>query len=73
MTLAGHLDASHPLSPRSAFRQLNRVAQQVVALEPESLWEQDNQLLSPALRRYRTKMRDYARDVITPHVLAIDR
>ncbi|MFP5383784.1 MAG: acyl-CoA dehydrogenase family protein [Gammaproteobacteria bacterium] len=73
MTLAGHLEASHPLSPRSAFRQLNRVAQQAVAVEPASLWEQDNLLLSPALRRYRTRMRDYARDVIAPHALAIDR
>lgn len=73
MTLAGHLDPAHPLSPRQAFRQLNPAARQVVGIEPASLWEQDSQLLSPVLRRYRQRMRDYAHAVLAPQAAAIDR
>lgn len=72
MSWPGFVDASHPLSPRSAFAQLNPAVRQIVAAQPASLWEQDNRMLSLPLRRYRVRMRDYANREIVPHVAAID-
>lgn len=72
MSWPGFVDASHPLSPRSAFRQLNPAARKIVAAEPASLWEQDNRMLPATLRRYRARLRDYARTVIAPQVQTVD-
>ncbi len=73
MTLAGHLDPRHPLSPRSAFRHLGQLARQAVEIEPASLWELDTKMLPSALQQYRRRVRDYANRVIVPVAQTLDQ
>lgn len=72
MNWPGFVDPSHPLSPRAAFTQLNPASRRLVVADAASLWEQDNEMLPSALRRYRAQQRDYAQRVIAPQVAAID-
>jgi alkylation response protein AidB-like acyl-CoA dehydrogenase len=69
----GHLPASHPLSPRSAFQDLSRIAKALVHYSPEALWEQDTARLPRPLRALRRRLRAFAEREIAPRALACDQ
>jgi len=73
MKIDGFLDPTHPLSPRAAFKGLDRGVKLLVDYPPRPRWEADTALLPPALGRWRRQCRDFAEAVLRPHVLAADR
>lgn len=67
------LSGGSALHPQVAMRSLPAAIRAVVAYHPDSLWELDTATLPRALRRYRREMRAFAREVLAPPALALDR
>jgi alkylation response protein AidB-like acyl-CoA dehydrogenase len=59
-SLAGHLSADHPLSPRQAFRCFPPLTSGIVCYEPAWIWDQDTAVLPPPLAELRRQTREFA-------------
>lgn len=70
--LAGHLPASHPLSPRQAFRCFPPLTSGIVCYEPAWIWDQDTAVLPPPLAELRRQTREFAMRELRPRALAGD-
>lgn len=72
LTLEGHVPASSPLSPRTAFEQLSPWTRPLVRYLPTDAWELETRTLPRALAAYRRKLRKFAERHVRPVALAID-
>ncbi len=70
MSLRGFVSAKHPLSTRTAFRDLR--LRSLVEVPPADLWERDTALLPRSLQRYRRSVREFARTELAPLVAVGD-
>ena len=70
--IEGHIQADHPLSPRTALSKLDPLVKQVLGYQPQSLWELETARLPRRLQAYRRRARDFAQQHLAPHALEID-
>ncbi len=70
--LEGHIQADHPLSPRSAVTRLAPLVKQIVGYTPQSLWDLETARLPKRLQAYRRKARAYAQTHLAPVALEMD-
>lgn len=70
--LDGHVAPASPLSPRTAFQGLSRLAKPLVRYLPEDPWELDTRTLPRALAAYRRKLRTFAERHLRPVALSVD-
>jgi alkylation response protein AidB-like acyl-CoA dehydrogenase len=71
-SLAGHVPAGSPLSPRTAFEGLSKLVRPLVRYAPEDPWELDTRTLPRALGRHRRKLRAFAERHLAPAAHACD-
>ncbi len=71
-SLPGHVPPSSPLSPRTAFARLPRVARAMAEYALADPWELDTASLPPSLGRVRRKARAFAERHLAPVALTID-
>ncbi len=72
VAIEGHVPASSPLSPRSAFERLAPWIRPLVRYAPTDAWELDTRTLPRALAAYRRKVRAFAERHVHPVALAVD-
>ena len=65
-SLRGHPSADHPLSVRTALKQLPLLVRPLVDYEPTDPWEADTRSLPAVLARYRRRIRDFAQRHLEP-------
>jgi alkylation response protein AidB-like acyl-CoA dehydrogenase len=68
-SLAGHLPASDPLSPRQALKNFPPLTSAIIDYEPSALWEQDTASLPEPLQRLRRQTRAFAEKELRPRAL----
>ncbi|NLF68385.1 MAG: hypothetical protein GX575_04940 [Candidatus Anammoximicrobium sp.] len=71
-SLAGHVAADHPLSPRQAFRCFPPLTSRIVSYEPAWIWDQDTAALPPPLAELRRRTREFAERELRPRALECD-
>jgi len=71
-SLAGHLSADHPLSPRQAFRCFPPLTSGIVCYEPAWIWDQDTAVLPPPLAELRRQTREFAERELRARALDCD-
>ena len=70
--LEGHVPATSPLSPRSAFTRLSPIVQPLVRYAPRAAWDVDTDALPGPLGAYRRRVRSFAEQHLAPRALAAD-
>jgi len=70
--LEGHVAAAHPLSPRAAMAGLPAITHQLLAYNPQSIWELETARLPRPLQALRRRARAFAQTQLQPQALAID-
>ena len=70
--IEGHVGADHPLSPRVAMTRLDPLIRQVIAYQPQSLWELETARLPRRLQAHRRRARDFAQQHLAPIALQVD-
>ena len=70
--LDGHIQADHPLSPRTALASLDPLVKQILGYSPQSLWDIETARLPRRLQAYRHKARAYAQNQLAPVSLEVD-
>lgn len=71
-SIAGHVPATSPLSPRAAFDRLSPLIRPLVRYTPSDAWEADTQGLPRPLADYRRRVRAFAEQHLAPRALAAD-
>ena len=62
-SIAGHVPATSPLSPRAAFDRLSPLIRPLVRYTPSDAWEADTQGLPRPLADYRRRVRAFAEQI----------
>ncbi|MES2090205.1 MAG: acyl-CoA dehydrogenase family protein, partial [Pseudomonadota bacterium] len=68
----GHVPFNHPLSSRAAMAGLPAITHQLLAYNPQSIWELETARLPRPLQALRRKARAFAQSQLQPQALAID-